>query len=100
MVLHGEYSPSPRQWVRDQVEAYERSAGEEANTLRDTGLPVVVVTMRGNKTGKVRKIALMRVDHAAAYALVPSMAGAPKNPPWYYNLRPTPHELPIPNGAA
>ena len=61
MSLRGEYAPSSAQWVRDQVEAYERSGGQEANTLRDTGLPVVVVTMRGNKSGKVRKIALMRV---------------------------------------
>ena len=58
MSLQGEYVPSSAGWVRDQVEAYERSGGEEANTLRDTGLPVVIVTMRGNKTGSVRKIAL------------------------------------------
>ncbi len=55
MTLQGEYEPSPAQWVREQVEAYERSAGQRANTLRDTGLPVIIVTMRGNKTGKVRK---------------------------------------------
>ena len=60
MVLTGKYVPSPRKWVRDQVEAYERSEGAQANTLPDTGLPVIVVTMRGNKTGNVRKIALMR----------------------------------------
>ena len=60
--LPGEYAPSTRQWVRDQVEAYERSGGQEANTLRETGLPVVIVTMRGNKSGKVRKIALTLKD--------------------------------------
>jgi deazaflavin-dependent oxidoreductase (nitroreductase family) len=87
MVLQGEYAPSPRQWVRDQVEAYERSGGKQANTLRDTGLPVIIVTMRGNKTGKVRKIALMRVVHNGEYALVASMGGAPKNPVWYHNLK-------------
>ena len=97
--LDDEYIPSPRQWVRDQVEAYERSAGEEANTLRDTGLPVVVVTMRGNQTGKVRKIALMRVEHDGDYALVASMGGAPKNPVWYYNLRANPDEVTIQDGA-
>jgi deazaflavin-dependent oxidoreductase (nitroreductase family) len=97
--LDDEYIPSPRQWVRDQVEAYERSAGGEANTLRDTGLPVVVVTMRGNKTGKVRKIALMRVEHDGDYALVASMGGAPKNPVWYYNLRANPDEVTVQDGA-
>jgi deazaflavin-dependent oxidoreductase (nitroreductase family) len=99
-VLSGEYEPSPRQWVRDQVEAYERTAGEQANTLRDTGLPVIVVTMRGNKTGKVRKIALMRVEHDGEYALVASMGGAPTNPVWYHNLQASPDEVTIQDGAA
>ena len=85
--LEGEYAPSRAQWVRDQVEAYEASGGQKANTLRDTGLPVVIVTMRGNKTGKVRKIALMRVEHNGEYALVASMGGAPRHPVWYYNLK-------------
>ncbi len=98
--LEGEYIPSPRQWVRDQVEAYERSAGAEANTLRDTGLPVVVVTMLGNKSGKVRKIALMRVEHDGEYALVASMGGAPKNPVWYHNLQANPDTVTIQDGAA
>lgn len=98
-MLDGEYVPSPRQWVRDQVEAYEHSGGAQANTLRDTGLPVIVVTMRGNKTGTVRKIALMRVVHDGEYALVASMGGAPKNPVWYYNLRANPHEVTIQDGA-
>jgi deazaflavin-dependent oxidoreductase (nitroreductase family) len=97
--LHGDYVASPRQWVRDQVEVYENSAGAEANTLRDTGLPVIVVTMRGNKTGKVRKIALMRVVHDGEYALVASMGGAPKNPVWYYNLQANPDEVTVQDGA-
>jgi deazaflavin-dependent oxidoreductase (nitroreductase family) len=85
--------------VRDQVEVYEDSAGEQANTLRDTGLPVIIVTMRGNKTGNVRKIALMRVAHNDEYALVASMGGAPKNPVWYYNLQAHPAEVIIQDGS-
>jgi deazaflavin-dependent oxidoreductase (nitroreductase family) len=96
--LRGEYDPSPAGWVRDQVEAYERSGGREANTLRDTGMPVIVVTMRGNKSGKIRKIALMRVEHEGEYALVASMGGAPKNPVWYYNLSASPDEVTIQDG--
>jgi deazaflavin-dependent oxidoreductase (nitroreductase family) len=99
-MLEGEYAPSPRAWVRDQVDAYERSDGAEANTLRETGMPVILVTMRGNKTGKVRKIALMRVVHDGEYALVASMGGAPKNPVWYYNLRANPDEVLVQDGAA
>src|SRR4051812_750743 len=93
MAIEGEYVPSAAKWVRDQVEAYERSDGEEANTLRDTGLPVVIVTMRGNKSGKVRKIALMRVEHNGEYALVASKGGAPANPVWYHNLQASPDEV-------
>lgn len=99
MVLQGEYAPSAAQWVRDQVEAYERSGGQQANTLRDTGLPVIIVTMRGNKSGNVRKIALMRVEHAGEYALVASKGGAPKHPVWYYNLVAHPDEVIIQDGA-
>ena len=77
VTVPGEYVPSPAPWVRDQVEAYERTGGREANTLGDTGLPVVIVTMRGNKSGSVRKIALMRVEHDGEYALVASKGGAP-----------------------
>src|SRR4051812_2155175 len=62
MPIQGEYEASPRDWVREQVEAYEASGGQKANTLRETGLPVIIVTMKGNKSGKVRKIALMRVE--------------------------------------
>ena len=93
-----EYAPSAFKWVRDQVEAYERSGGREGNTLRDSGLPVIIVTMRGNKTGKVRKIALMRVEHDGEYALVGSMGGAPKHPVWYYNLTANPDEVTIQDG--
>ena len=100
MTLHGDYAPSTAAWVRDQVEAYERSGGQEANTLRDTSLPVVIVTMRGNKSGKVRKIALMRVEHAGEYALVASKGGAPRHPVWYYNLKAHPDEVTIQDGAS
>lgn len=98
MALQGTYVPSPAQWVRDQVEAYERSGGQQANTLRDTGLPVIIVTMRGNKTGKIRKIGLMRVEHNGEYALVASKGGAPTNPVWYYNLLANPDEVTIQDG--
>ena len=86
------------EWVRDQVEAYERSGGREANTLLDTGIPVIIVTMRGAKSGAVRKIALMRVEHEGSYALVASMGGAPSNPVWYANLRAHPDEVLIQDG--
>jgi hypothetical protein len=78
MPIEGKYEPSPQQWVRDQVEEYERSGGQRANTLRDTGLPVVIVTTRGNRSGSVRKIGLMRVEHDGQYALVASKGGAPE----------------------
>ena len=98
MTLQGEYAPSTSQWVRDQVDAYERSAGREGNTLRATGLPVVIVTMRGNRSGKVRKVALMRVEHDGEYALVASKGGAPKHPVWYYNLKADPDEVTVQDG--
>ena len=98
-MLKGEYAPSAAQWVRDQVEAFERSNGQEANALRDTGLPIVVVTLRGKKSGNVRKIALMRVEHAGEFALVGSKGGAPTNPEWVYNLRANPDEVAIQDGA-
>src|SRR5689334_4499008 len=82
-----EYIPSPREWVRDQVELYERSGGTEGTTLRDTGLPVIIVTHTGNKTGAIRKTPLMRVKDGANYVLIGSTGGAPKNPVWVYNLR-------------
>ncbi len=82
--------PSPREWVRDQVELYERSGGTEGTTLRDTGLPVIVVTHAGNKTGAIRKTPLMRVKDGDAYVLVGSQGGAPTDPVWVYNLRANP----------
>ena len=85
-----EYVPSTSEWVREQVERYEASNGAEATTLRDTGLPVIVVTNTGNKTGAIRKTPLMRVKDDANYVLVGSMGGAPKNPVWVYNLRTNP----------
>jgi deazaflavin-dependent oxidoreductase (nitroreductase family) len=85
-----EYIPSPRQWVREQVETYEGSGGKEGTTLRDTGLPVIIVTHRGNKTGAIRKTPLMRVKDGQNYVLVGSMGGAPTNPVWVYNLRANP----------
>jgi deazaflavin-dependent oxidoreductase (nitroreductase family) len=84
MTLSGEYEPSPEQWVRDQVAAYESSGGTEATTLR--GVPVVVVTSVGAKSGKLRKNPVMRVEHDGAYALVASKGGAPSHPTWYHNL--------------
>jgi deazaflavin-dependent oxidoreductase (nitroreductase family) len=98
MTLPGEYVPSAAGWVREQVEAYERSGGREANTLRDTGLPVIIVTMRGNKSGNVRKIALMRVEHDGEYALVASYGGAPAHPVWYRNLSAHPDEVVVQDG--
>jgi deazaflavin-dependent oxidoreductase (nitroreductase family) len=98
MTLQGEYVPSPAKWVRDQVEAYERSGGQEANRLLDSDMPVIIVTMRGNKSGTVRKIALMRVEHDGDYALVASKGGAPEHPVWYYNLRANPDEVTIQDG--
>jgi deazaflavin-dependent oxidoreductase (nitroreductase family) len=98
MSLDGDYLPSPRQWVRDQVAQYEASGGQRANTLRDTGLPVVIVTTRGNKTGKVRKMALMRVEHGGEYALVASMGGAPTHPVWYHNLVASPDTVTLQDG--
>ena len=82
-----DYIPSTRDWVRDQVELYERTNGAEGTTLRETGLPVIIVTNQGNKTGAVRKTPLMRVKDGDNYVLVGSMGGAPKNPVWVYNLR-------------
>ena len=97
-VIEGEYAPSPAQWVRDQIEQYEASGGRAANTLRDTGRPIIIVTMKGRKSGLVRKIALMRVEHDGQYALVASMGGAPKHPKWYRNLKEDPATVTIQDG--
>ena len=84
MALTGEYEPSPEQWVREQVARYEESGGTESTTLK--GVPVVVVTSVGAKSGKLRKNPVMRVEHDGAYALVASKGGAPEHPTWYHNL--------------
>ena len=84
MSLNGEYEPSPSKWVRDQVQEYEESGGTSGVTMR--GMPVIIVTTRGVKSGKVRKVPLMRVEHNGEYAVVASMGGAAKNPVWYSNL--------------
>jgi F420H(2)-dependent quinone reductase len=84
MSLNAEYEPSPSKWVRDQVREYEGSGGTAGTTMRD--MPVVIVTTLGAKSGKVRKVPLMRVEHDGEYAAVASMGGAPKNPVWYSNL--------------
>jgi deazaflavin-dependent oxidoreductase (nitroreductase family) len=89
MALDGEYEPSTQQWVRDQVDLYESSGGVEGTTLR--GMPVVVMTTRGAKSGKIRKVPLMRVEHDGRYAIVASQGGAPVHPNWYYNVVADPH---------
>lgn len=86
-----DYIPSPRDWVAEQVELYEGSLGTQGLTLRDTGLPVIIVTNRGRKTGAVRKTPLMRAKDGNSYILVASMGGAPKHPVWYHNLKAEPN---------
>ena len=99
MPLEGEYEPSPEKWVRDQVAAYEATDGREASTLGDTGLPVVIFTTRGRRSGRLRKMALMKVEHDGAYALVASRGGAPEHPVWYHNLTADPDALMVQDGA-
>jgi deazaflavin-dependent oxidoreductase (nitroreductase family) len=89
MPIEGEYEPSPEAWVRDQVALYEGSGGTEGLELR--GKPVIILTSRGAKSGKVRKNPLMRVEHEGTYAVVASQGGLPKNPTWYFNLTADPH---------
>lgn len=89
MPLEGEYVPSPSKRARDQVELYERTGGKEGGTLN--GRPVVIVTSRGAKTGKIRKTPLMRVEHDGTYLAVASMGGAPRHPVWYHNVVADPH---------
>jgi len=96
--LSGEYIPSTSQWVRDQIEEYESSGGTKGHTLLDTGIPVIIVAMRGAKSRAVRKIALMRVEHEGSYALVASKGGAPDNPNWYHNLLANPTEVTVQDG--
>ncbi|MFC9502452.1 nitroreductase family deazaflavin-dependent oxidoreductase [Streptomyces sp. NPDC057002] len=91
MPLEGEYEPSRTQWVRKQVELYESSGGTEGTTLQGSKMPVVVLTSRGAKSGKLRKTPVMRVEHEGRYAAVASLGGAPKHPVWYFNLKADPH---------
>ena len=97
--LAGEYEPSPRKWVRDQVARYEATDGREANTLAGTRRPIVIFTIRGRKSGKIRKFALMRVEHDGKYAMVGSVGGQSKHPEWYLNLKADPEALMIQDGA-
>ncbi|MFF2658593.1 nitroreductase family deazaflavin-dependent oxidoreductase [Kitasatospora sp. NPDC058032] len=90
MPLEGEYEPSPAQWVREQVELYESSGGTRGTTLRDTGLPVVIVTMRGAKSGRIHKVPVMRVEHGGRYAAVASKGGFPSHPDWYFSVKANP----------
>lgn len=99
MSIESDYEPSPAQWVRDQVEAYEASGGTRANTLRDTGYSIVIFTTRGNRTGTVRKTPVMRVEHDGEYALVASQGGSPTNPVWYYNLLANPNDVILQDGS-
>jgi deazaflavin-dependent oxidoreductase (nitroreductase family) len=96
--LVGEYEPSSQAWVADQVAEYERSGGQRANTLLDTELRIIVVTTRGAKSKKIRKFALMRVEHDGEYALVASNGGAPDHPDWYHNITADPTALMIQDG--
>jgi F420H(2)-dependent quinone reductase len=96
--LSGSYEPSPSEWVRDQVDAYESSGGTRANTLRDTGLPIVIVTSRGAKSGTLRKSPVMRVEHDGEYAIIASKGGAPTHPEWYLNLVAAPDNVAIQDG--
>jgi len=100
MALTGEYEPSPSEWVKNQVAEYESSGGQRANTLLDTGMPVIIVTTSGNRSGKVRKTPLMRVEHDGEYALVASKGGAPTHPVWYHNLTADPESVAIQDGPA
>ena len=98
MPLEGEYEPSSQQWVRDQVERYEATGGREANTLRDTGLPIAIFWTRGVTSGKVRKNALMRVEKDGAYLMVGSQGGAPTDPAWVSNVRAAPDQVTVQDG--
>ena len=93
-----EYAPSPWDWVRNQVDEYEASGGERGNTLLDTGMPIIVLTTKGAKSGAIRKTALMRVEHDGEYALVASLGGAPKHPVWYFNLQAHPQDVHVQDG--
>ncbi|MCX5046027.1 nitroreductase family deazaflavin-dependent oxidoreductase [Aldersonia sp. NBC_00410] len=89
MPLIGEYEPSPSAWSREQAETFEQTDGREANTMKD--VPIILLTTKGAKTGKLRKTPLMRVEHDGEYAVVASLGGAPKHPVWYHNIVAEPH---------
>lgn len=89
MPLTGEYEPGTSDWAREQTELFESSGGTDGNTMR--GMPIILLTSIGSKSGKLRKTPLMRVEHDGEYAVVASLGGAPKNPVWYYNLKKNPH---------
>lgn len=89
MSLQGEYEPSAAEWVRKQVEKYEATGGAEANTVMDR--PIVVITSRGHKSGKLRKNPVMRVEKDGVYAAVASKGGAPEHPEWFHNFVADPH---------
>jgi len=98
MDTDSEYVPSAWDWVREQVETYERSGGREATTLFDTGMPVVILTMRGRRSEKIRKAPVMRVEHDGEYAIVASKGGDPKDPDWYANLKADPDHVRLQDG--
>jgi F420H(2)-dependent quinone reductase len=98
MPLEGEYEPSTQGWVREQVERYEASGGREANTLRDTGIPIAIFWSRGARSGKVRKNGLMRVEHDGRYLMVGSVGGGPKDPAWVANVRAHPDQITVQDG--
>lgn len=100
MPLTGEYEPNPVGWVRDQIERYQASGGTEANTLRDTGIPIILITARGRRSGTLRTFALMRVEHDGEYALIASKGGAREHPVWYHNLVAAPDQVMIQDGPA
>ena len=93
MTFDGEYGPSTWDWVAEQAEEYEASNGQKASTLRDTGLPIIVMTTIGHRTGLVRKVPLMKVEHEGQYAIVASKGGAKEHPGWYHNLMADPKVL-------
>ena len=98
MTLQGEYVPSKAGWVREQVEKFEATDGQEANTLRDTGYPIVVITSVGAKSGYLRKNPVMRVERSGKYVAIASQGGAPDHPEWYHNFRAHP-EVELQDGA-
>ncbi len=98
MTLQGEYVPSTAKWVRDQVEKYEATDGAEANTLRDTGYPIVVITSRGAKSGLLRKNPVMRVERDGTYIAIASSGGDDEHPVWYFNFVAHP-EVDLQDGA-